>query len=69
MWQTGVHGVLTFRAFEPAAFGEHEIELAWQVTNQIAGANQFARLEQESAERDRSGSPRIREGSPRSYRT
>jgi len=57
VWQSSVHGVLTFRAFDPAAFGEHEVELAWQVANQIAGAiagaNQFARLERESAERDR----------------
>ncbi|HIN15883.1 MAG TPA: GAF domain-containing protein, partial [Dehalococcoidia bacterium] len=64
VWQTGVHGVLTFRAFEPAAFGEHEIEFAWQVANQIAGAisasNQYSKLESESRERERLAEEQLR---------
>ena len=64
VWQTGVHGVLTFRAFEPAAFGEHEIEFAWQVANQIVGAisasNQYSKLESESRERERLAEEQLR---------
>jgi GAF domain-containing protein len=56
IWQGESHGVLAFRAFDSDAFGPHQIELAQQIANQIAGgvasANQYGKLERESLEKE-----------------
>ncbi|MBN4064760.1 PAS domain S-box protein [Dehalococcoides mccartyi] len=57
IWQQKAFGVVSFRAFDPEAFGTHAVELAQQIANQIAGAiassNQYAELERKSLERER----------------
>ncbi|MBC8453116.1 MAG: PAS domain S-box protein, partial [Chloroflexi bacterium] len=37
-WHDQVIGLITFRALDPDAFGEHEVEVAVQISAQIAGA-------------------------------
>jgi transcriptional regulator with GAF, ATPase, and Fis domain len=55
IWQGSSYGILSFRAFSPTAFGDHEADLAVQMANQIAGAistlNQNELHEHESLER------------------
>jgi PAS domain S-box-containing protein len=55
VWQDDVQGIITFRAYDPEAFGEHQINLAVQISRQTAGAistsNRYAIAEQESVER------------------
>ncbi len=56
VWQGSSYGLLTFRAFDPDAFGDHQIELGQQIATQVAGgvasANQYAKLERESLEKE-----------------
>jgi PAS domain S-box-containing protein len=55
LWQGSSYGVLAFRAFDPDAFGQHQIEIGQQIASQIAGAiatsSQFSLLERESSDR------------------
>ncbi|NQW21031.1 MAG: PAS domain S-box protein [Chloroflexi bacterium] len=55
IWQGSSFGVLSFRAFDPSAFGQHQIEIGKQIAGQIAGgiasAHQYSKLERESRER------------------
>lgn len=55
IWQDEIIGGLGFRSFDPDAFNDREVELALQVSSQIAGAvsaiNQYSLIEKESAER------------------
>jgi GAF domain-containing protein len=57
IWQGSSYGILSFRAFDIDAFGEREIELAEQISSQIAGsiatANQYELLQRESLQRER----------------
>jgi PAS domain S-box-containing protein len=57
LWKGEVEGVLTFRSFQDDAYGEHEVDLALQISQQIAGAiataDQYAIVERESEERQR----------------
>jgi PAS domain S-box-containing protein len=38
VWQGDSYGLLSFRAFDPDAFDQHQVELAEQISSQIAGA-------------------------------
>jgi PAS domain S-box-containing protein len=55
IWQNEASGMITFRAYDPDAFGKHQIDLALQVSRQIAGAtttaNRLAIAARESSER------------------
>ena len=57
LWKGEVEGVLTFRSTKSDAFGEHEVDLALQISQQIAGhiatADQYAVVERESKERQK----------------
>jgi len=56
-WQGAVVGTLAFRSRQSAPYGDHEVELARQISAQIAGAvassNHYSLLERESSERQR----------------
>lgn len=55
LWQGSSYGVLAFRAFDPDAFGPHQIEIGQQIASQIAGviatSSQYTLIERESSER------------------
>ena len=56
VWQGNSYGVVSFRALDPDAFGDHQLDLAQQIASQIAGAiitaRQYSELENESHERE-----------------
>ncbi len=59
IWQERAYGILSFRAIDPDAFNSHAVELAQQISNQVAGAiassNQYSQLERDSKEREQLG--------------
>ncbi|MEE8045933.1 MAG: GAF domain-containing protein [Dehalococcoidia bacterium] len=59
IWQRSSYGVLSFRAFNPDAFGDHEIELAVQISSPIAGAiatvTQYELLQRDTLAREQLG--------------